>query len=140
MKVRIVTETGNVPSCETQGSSGMDLRSRGKYVINPGERCLVKTGIFIELPYGYEGQIRGRSGLALRNGITLANGIGTIDSDYRGEVMVILINLGHEVFEINEGDRIAQLVVTKYEKVEWEIVEEIRESKRGADGFGSSGK
>ena len=140
MKVRIVTETGIVPSYETQGSSGMDLKAKEDYIIKPKERCLVKTGLYIELPEGFEGQIRGRSGLALKNGITLANGIGTIDSDYRGEIMVILINHGEETFMINKGDRIAQLIIAKYEKAEWETVTEISDTGRGTGGFGSSGK
>jgi len=140
MKIKIVTETGNVPSYETKGSSGMDLRAKENYVLEPNARCLVKTGLFIELPKGCEGQIRGRSGLALKNGITLANGVGTVDSDYRGEIQVILINHGTETFVINKGDRIAQLIVSKYERVEWEVTDRVSETERGAGGFGSSGK
>ena len=104
------------------------------------DRFLVPTGIFIEVPQGYEAQVRARSGLAINHGISLANGIGTVDSDYRGEIKVILINLGKEDFLINPGDRIAQLVLIKYEKIDFDAVESLDETKRGAGGFGHTGR
>jgi dUTP pyrophosphatase len=103
------------------------------------ERHLVPTGLFLEIPLGYEGQVRARSGLSIKNGITLVNCVGTIDSDYRGELKIPIINLGDEPFEIKKGDRIAQLIVTKYEQVLWEETKEIEESSRGHGGFGSTG-
>jgi len=137
-----VSSNGTLPRYETKGAAGMDLRALlgEPIVLNPGERCLVPTGIYIELPEGYEAQIRARSGLAIRHGIGLVNGIGTIDSDYRGEIKVGLINWGEESFIINNGDRIAQMVVTRYETVEWEPVDELGDSLRGAGGFGHTGR
>ncbi len=108
-------------------------------VIGPGQRELIPTGIFIELPDGYEGQIRARSGLAVKNGISLTNGVGTIDSDYRGEIKISLINLGDEAFTVKNGDRIAQMIITKYEKAQWEQVDELDETQRGEGGFGHTG-
>lgn len=142
VRVKIVSSNGTLPRYETKGSAGMDLRALlgEPIVLNPGERCLVPTGIYIELPEGYEAQIRARSGLAIRHGIGLVNGIGTIDSDYRGEIKVGLINWGEEPFIINNGDRIAQMVVTRYETVEWEPVDELGDSLRGAGGFGHTGR
>lgn len=130
-----------LPEYKTAGSSGMDLRANNseKIVLKPLERFLVPTGISLEIPIGYEAQIRARSGLAIKHGISLVNGIGTIDSDYRGEIKVILINLGNENFEINYGDRIAQMVFTKIEMVHVEQVNLIEETKRGAGGFGHTG-
>ena len=139
-KIRIVTETGILPAYETAGSSGMDLRSTVNHQLLPGKRCLIPTGIFIELPEGYEAQVRARSGFAVKHGIGLVNGVGTIDSDYRGEIQVCLINWGEELFEIKQGDRIAQLIISQYERVEWEEVAALEDSERGAGGFGSSGK
>jgi len=139
-KIRIVTETGILPAYETAGSSGMDLRSTVNHQLLPGKRCLIPTGIFIELPEGYEAQVRARSGFAVKHGIGLVNGVGTIDSDYRGEIQVCLINWGEESFEIKQGDRIAQLIISQYERVEWEEVAALEDSERGAGGFGSSGK
>ena len=142
VRVKIVSSNGTLPRYETKGAAGMDLRALlgEPIVLNPGERCLVPTGIYIELPEGYEAQIRARSGLAIRHGIGLVNGIGTIDSDYRGEIKAGLINCGEESFIINNGDRIAQMVVTRYETVEWEPVDELGDSLRGAGGFGHTGR
>ena len=140
MRVKIVSRSGLLPAYETSGSAGMDIRSEESLVIQPGDRALVSTGLFIELPEGYEAQIRARSGFAVRNGIGLVNGIGTIDSDYRGEIKVCLINWGKEPFEIQKGDRIAQMVVSRYERVTWDAVEGLEDSGRGSGGFGSSGR
>ena len=139
-KIRIVSETGILPAYETAGSSGMDLRSTVNHQLLPGKRCLIPTGIFIELPEGYEAQVRARSGFAVKHGIGLVNGVGTIDSDYRGEIQVCLINWGEESFEIKQGDRIAQLIISQYERIEWEEVAALEDTERGAGGFGSSGK
>ncbi len=143
MKVRIVNRSQHkLPAYETEHSAGMDLRANLEegMVLRPGERKMVKTGLFIEIPDGFEAQIRPRSGLALKNGISILNTPGTIDSDYRGEIGVILVNMSADEFVINDGDRIAQMVVAKYEKVELIQVEEIEETKRGAGGFGHSGR
>ena len=139
-KIRIVTKTGVLPTYETRGSSGMDLRSTVNHQLLPGKRCLIPTGIFIELPEGYEAQVRARSGFAVKHGIGIVNGVGTIDSDYRGEIQVCLINWGEESFEIKQGDRIAQLIISQYERIEWEEVAALEDTERGAGGFGSSGK
>ncbi|MBU5437655.1 dUTP diphosphatase [Tissierella sp. MSJ-40] len=142
MKVKIINESSfSLPKYETNGSAGLDLQASIKEPIElkPLDRVLVPTGIFLSIPKGYEGQIRGRSGLALKHGITLANGIGTIDSDYRGEIKIILINLGKENFIINQGDRIAQLVFMKYEKVDFEEVDFLDDTHRGIGGFGHTG-
>ncbi len=139
MRVKIVSTTGEVPAYETSGSAGMDIRSGEALVIEPGERALVSTGLFIELPEGYEAQIRARSGLAVKNGIGLVNGVGTIDSDYRGEIKISLINWGKEPFAINKGDRIAQMVISRYERIIWEAVSALDDTPRGQGGFGSSG-
>lgn len=140
MRVKIVSRSGLLPAYETSGSAGMDIRSEESLVIQPGDRALVSTGLYIELPEGYEAQIRARSGFAVRNGIGLVNGIGTIDSDYRGEIKVCLINWGKEPFEIQKGDRIAQMVVSRYERMVWDAVEDLEDSGRGSGGFGSSGR
>lgn len=142
MKLKIINKSKNEnPSYATNGASGMDLRANldEDLVIKSGEIELVPTGIFMEIPEGYEGQVRARSGLALKYGISLPNGIGTIDSDYRGELKVILINHGKEDFVIKNGDRIAQIVFIKYEKAELEIVESIEDTERSEGGFGSTG-
>lgn len=120
----------------------MDLRAAldAPVVLQPGKRALVPTGLYLGLPEGYEAQIRARSGLAIRHGIGLVNGIGTIDSDYRGEICVALINLGEEPFTVQDGDRIAQMVIARYERVEWEPAENLGETERGAGGFGHTGK
>ncbi|ERT65140.1 dUTP diphosphatase [Peptoniphilus sp. BV3AC2] len=142
MKLKIINKSKNEnPSYATSGASGMDLRANldEDLVIKSGEIELVPTGIFVEIPEGYEGQVRARSGLALKYGISLPNGIGTIDSDYRGELKVILINHGKEDFVIKNGDRIAQIVFIKYEKAELEIVESLEDTERSEGGFGSTG-
>lgn len=129
------------PSYATAGSAGMDLQAHipAPIVLRPLERCLIPTGLFLEIPEGYEAQVRPRSGLALRKGLTILNAPGTIDSDYRGEVAVILINLSSEEVMIEPGDRIAQLVVARHEKVVWEEMETLSATERGSGGFGSTG-
>ncbi len=142
MKVRVINKSQfELPKYETKGSAGIDLQANIHIPIElkPFDRALISTGLFISIPEGYEAQIRGRSGLALNHGITLANGIGTIDSDYRGEIKVILINLGKESYTINKGDRIAQMVFIKYEKADLLLVDELDETSRGSGGFGHSG-
>ena len=130
-----------LPAAASAGSSGFDLRAalESEVVLRPGERLLVPTGLAIEIPPGWEGQVRPRSGLALRHGIGMVNAPGTIDSDYRGEVGVLLINLGAEPFTLRRGDRIAQLVIARVESVEWEEAEALDGSDRGEGGFGSTG-
>ena len=142
MIVKIKSTSGHVPNYETIHSSGMDIRAHLSETmeIKSMERAMVPTGLFIELEPGYEAQIRARSGLAIKHGIGLANGVGTIDSDYRGEIKILLINWAKEDFQINDGDRIAQMIISKYEKISWEIVDEINETVRGAGGFGHTGK
>ncbi len=142
VKIKLVTKEGNIPKYETTGSAGMDLKATltEPIILAPTERKLVPTGLFIELPKGYEAQVRARSGLAIKHGITLINCIGTIDSDYRGEIKVPLVNLGTEPFEIKNGERIAQIIVAKYETVEWEIVKKLSKTERGEGGFGHTGK
>jgi dUTP pyrophosphatase len=143
MKVRIKTENGAVlPAYETKGSAGMDLRAflAEPVTIGPGARALVPTGLYIELPEGYEAQVRPRSGLAVKHGISLTNSPGTIDSDYRGEIRILVINLGHEPFTIESGDRIAQMIVARYDRVEWEEATELGDTGRGQGGFGHTGK
>ena len=144
MKLNIVNKSNNaMPAYETVNSAGMDLRAYlpdGELVIKPMQRALVPTGLFMEIPVGYEGQVRPRSGLAIKSGITVLNSPGTIDADYRGEVKVILINLSDQDFVINSGDRIAQLVIAKCEQTEVVEVETLSETERGAGGFGHTGK
>lgn len=143
MKIQVINKSPyKLPSYETQGSSGIDLQAHidGPIEMKPLSRALIPTGLYISIPEGYEGQIRGRSGLALKHGISLANGVGTIDSDYRGEVKIILVNISNENYIINKGDRIAQLVLSKYEKIEFEEVESLIETKRSSGGFGHTGK
>lgn len=142
MKVQVVNKSKfNLPKYKTDGSSGIDLKANidDPLALKPMGRVLVPTGLFLSIPAGYEAQIRGRSGLALNNGVTLANGIGTIDCDYRGEIKVILINFGEEEFTINSGDRIAQLILTKYEKINFELVNNLDDTKRSDGGFGHTG-
>lgn len=142
MKINIINKSSHpLPKYETTSSAGMDLRANltESIVLKPFERVLVKTGLFIELPVGYEAQVRPRSGLALKKGITVLNTPGTIDADYRGEIGVILINLSNEDFVIENGERIAQLVIAKYEQAELIEVNELSETQRGAGGFGSTG-
>lgn len=130
-----------LPEHASPGSAGSDLRAAidGELVLSPGERLAVPTGLVLEIPPGWEGQVRPRSGLALRHGVTLANAPGTIDSDYRGEVKVLLVHLGQEPLTIRRGDRVAQLVVARVERVEWDEAETLGESGRGDGGFGSTG-
>lgn len=142
MKVKIInTSSHNLPAYETSGAAGMDLRAfiTQNIAIKPLERKLIPTGIFIELPHGYEAQIRPRSGLAFKFGITVLNSPGTIDADYRGEIKVLLINLSSEEVVIEDGMRIAQMIVAKHECVEWEEVEVLNDSVRGAGGYGHTG-
>ena len=141
MNVRIISRSGVLPAYETEGSAGMDLRAYldAPVTMAPMERALIPTGIFLAVPRGYEAQVRARSGLAVKHGIGLVNGIGTIDSDYRGEVKVALINWGSEPFTIENGDRIAQLVIAAYERVDWEETDTLDETERGAGGFGHTG-
>lgn len=142
MKVKIVNKSNlPLPEYKTIGSAGIDLCASNPSPIElkPMDRVLVPTGLFMEIPEGYEGQIRGRSGLAIKHGISLANGVGTIDSDYRGEIKVILINLGKESFTINYGDRIAQFILAKYERISFELVESLDETQRSHGGFGHTG-
>lgn len=140
--VKIKSESGVLPQYETEGSAGMDLRAHVTEPVTllPGQRALVPTGIFLELPPGYEAQVRARSGLAVKFGIGLVNGTGTIDSDYRGEIKVPMINWGEKPFVIQDGDRIAQMVVAAYERVTWQAAEQLSETERGAGGFGHTGK
>ncbi len=142
MKVKIIKNNPfKLPEYETKGSAGVDLQAyvENPVVLKPMERALVPTGIFIEIPEGYEAQVRARSGLAIKHGISLVNGIGTIDSDYRGEIKVILINLGDKEFTINSGDRIAQMVFIKHEQADFELTEELNDTERGEGGFGHTG-
>lgn len=143
MKIKIVNRSHHeLPSYETLHSAGMDLRAflDDPVTVGPLARVLVPTGLFIELPEGYEAQIRPRSGLAFKHGLTLLNSPGTIDADYRGEIKVIVANISDESYTISDGDRIAQMVITKHERAGWIEVEELESSSRGAGGFGSTGK
>jgi dUTP pyrophosphatase len=142
MKVRIINNSRNSnPAYETSHSAGMDLRANldEPVSLQPLERAMIPTGLFIELPEGYEAQVRPRSGLAAKTGVTVLNSPGTIDADYRGEIKVILINLSSQTFVVNHGDRIAQLIIARHEKAEWEQVEVLNESERGQGGFGHTG-
>lgn len=143
MTINIIYQSEHAkPHYQTRGSAGVDLTANllQAIIIKPMERALIKTGLFLELPQGIEAQVRPRSGLALKHGITVLNSPGTIDSDYRGEVGVILVNLSQEPFTVQNGDRIAQLVFAKYEQVKLHVVEELEETQRGAGGFGHTGK
>jgi len=142
MNIKIVnTSRHPLPSYETSSSAGMDLRANldEPFVLKPLQRALISTGLFIELPVGFEAQIRPRSGLAIKMGITLLNSPGTIDADYRGEIKIILANISTKDFIINDGERIAQMIIARHEKAEWIEVEELVETGRGAGGFGSTG-
>lgn len=142
MQIKIVNASGHdLPAYETNASAGMDLRANlaEPVVLKPLGRAIIKTGIFIELPVGYEAQVRPRSGLAAKKGITVLNSPGTVDADYRGEIGVILVNLSAEDFIVENGERIAQLVIAKHERAEWIEVETLSETTRGAGGFGSTG-
>lgn len=143
ISIKIVNSSNNnTPSLATKGAAGADIRAfiENKIILKPMERKLISTGLKMEIPFGYEVQIRPRSGLAFKNGITVINSPGTIDSDYRGEIGILLINLSNENFEINNGDRIAQMVLSKYEVPNFIETSEISISQRGDDGFGSTGK
>jgi len=142
MKVKIINKSGHdLPNYETAFSAGMDLRANISEAITlkPLERAIVKTGLFMELPLGFEAQVRPRSGLAAKKGITVLNSPGTIDADYRGEIGVILVNLSNEDFVIENGERVAQMVIAKHEQITWEQVEALEDTSRGAGGFGSTG-
>ncbi len=143
MRVKIINKSNNpLPDYATAYSAGMDLRANltESITLKPLERALIPTGLFIELPAGYEAQIRPRSGLAVKHGISVLNSPGTIDADYRGEIRVVLVNLSNDAFEINHGERICQMIVAAHATVEWELVQELEESDRGAGGFGHTGK
>jgi len=142
MKVRIINRSGNeLPQYATALAAGMDVRAANEepVVLAPMQRAVVPTGLYLEIPAGYEVQVRPRSGLAAKKGVTVLNAPGTIDADYRGEVCVILVNLGSEDFVIEKGERIAQLVLARYERIEWEPSDSLEASERGAGGFGSTG-
>lgn len=143
MKIKIINKSKHtLPEYATSASAGMDLRANvdQPVVLKPLERMIIPTGLFMELPVGFEAQVRPRSGLALKHGITVLNSPGTIDADYRGEVKVILINLSSEIFTIQDGERVAQLVIAKHEQAEWLPVEELIETQRGEGGFGHTGR
>ncbi len=142
MTVQIINKSKHkTPSYETEGAAGMDLRANinEPILIKPLERAIISTGLFIALPVGFEAQVRPRSGLAAKKGITVLNSPGTVDADYRGEIGVILVNLSNSDFTINDGERIAQLVIAKHERVLWKEVEILSETERGSSGFGSTG-
>lgn len=142
MKIKIINKSKHeLPNYATNASAGMDLRANLEQpiVLKSLERTLVPTGLFLEIPLGYEAQVRPRSGLAFKNGLTVLNSPGTIDADYRGEIKVILVNLSNQDFVINDGERVAQMIIAKHEQAEWIQVEELIETNRGAGGFGSTG-
>lgn len=142
MEIKIINKSQHpLPNYETIASAGMDLRANlnDSITLNPLERAIVKTGLFIELPIGFEAQVRPRSGLAAKKGITVLNSPGTVDADYRGEIGVILVNLSNEAFTVENGERIAQLIIAKHERAEWIEVKELSETSRGEGGFGSTG-
>lgn len=142
MIVRVINKSQHpLPNYETEASAGMDLRANlmEPVVLKPLDRAIIKTGLFIELPVGYEAQVRPRSGLAAKKGITVLNAPGTIDADYRGEIGVILVNLSNDDFIVENGERVAQLVIAKHERAQWEEVELLEETARGSGGFGSTG-
>ena len=143
MNVKVINKSHHpLPEYATVSAAGMDLRAfiDSPIELQPLERKLIPTGLFIELPVGFEAQIRPRSGLAFKHGITVLNSLGTIDADYRGEVKVLLVNISNEKFVINDGERIAQMVIAKHEQVSWQLTDELNESERSAGGFGSTGK
>ena len=143
MIIKVVNKSGrDLPQYATESSAGVDLRAAitEPIVLEPLQRAMVPTGLYMEIPKGYEGQVRPRSGLAAKHGVTVLNTPGTIDADYRGEIRVILVNLSSQPFEIQPGERIAQMVFAKHETAQWEEVEELEESARGAGGFGSTGR
>lgn len=142
IRVKLLRNGASAPEFMSQGAAGADLHAciEEDIILNPGERALIPTGIVIEIPPGYEGEVRPRSGLAIRSGISLVNSPGTIDSDYRGEIKVIMINHGGEPFKISQGDRIAQLLINKIERPEYILAEELTDTDRASGGFGSSGR
>ncbi len=143
MQINIINKSEHpLPSYETAHAAGMDLRANLPETVTlaPMQRTIIPTGLFMELPIGFEAQIRPRSGLAFKHGITVLNSPGTIDADYRGEIKVLLINLGNEAFEIKHGERIAQMIITKHETASWKVVEQLGDTARGAGGYGSTGK
>ena len=142
MDIKIINKSKNEnPSYATKGASGFDLRANldEDLIIKPFERIAVPTGLFIEIPMGYEGQIRARSWMSLKHGITMANGVGTIDSDYRGEIKVLIVNISDKEYVIKNNDRIAQMIIAKYEKVDFKLVEELSDTDRDEGGFGHTG-
>lgn len=143
MNIAVINKSKHsLPKYETVASAGLDLRAYIEEAIElePMQRVLVPTGLFIELPIGYEAQIRPRSGLAFKHGITVLNSPGTIDADYRGEIKILLINLSNEKFIINDGERIAQMIIAKHEQITWQVVEKLSDTERGAGGYGHTGK
>lgn len=143
MNIKVINSSKHpLPNYETVHSAGMDLRANidEEIILLPLQRVLIPTGLFIELPQGYEAQIRPRSGLAFKHGITVLNSPGTIDADYRGEIKILLINLSNDNFTIKDGERIAQMIVSKHEVVEWTLVEQLGETERGAGGYGHTGR
>lgn len=143
MKINIINKSSHaLPSYETIASAGMDLRAHivDAIVLKPLERKIIPTGLFMELPVGYEAQVRPRSGLAAKHGISVLNSPGTIDADYRGEIGVVLVNLSNDIFTVNNGDRVAQMVIAKHERAEWNEVLSLSETSRGEGGFGSTGR
>lgn len=143
--VKIFSKSGEIPKYETENSAGLDLRALldEPIIIKPMERVLIPTGIFLEIPNGFEGQVRARSGLSIKYGLTMVNGVGTVDADYRGELKVPMINLGGEDFKVESGDRIAQIIFARYESITFEpvdSVESLEETKRGSGGFGHTGR
>ena len=142
MKIRIVNRSHHpLPAYETQHSAGMDLRANldGEVVLKSLDRALIPTGLFIELPEGFEAQVRPRSGLSIKKGITVLNTPGTIDADYRGEIKVILVNLSNEDYSVCDGERVAQMIISRHEHADWIVVEDLKETGRGAGGFGHTG-
>lgn len=142
MNVQIINKSKHqIPAYETEQSAGMDLRANidESVTLKPLERAIIKTGLYIALPAGFEAQVRPRSGLAAKKGITVLNSPGTVDADYRGEIGVILVNLSNEDFVVQDGERVAQLVIAKHERVTWQEVDVLDETERGAGGFGSTG-
>ncbi|MFZ3574488.1 dUTP diphosphatase [Tenacibaculum finnmarkense] len=142
MNVQLINKSKHqTPAYESQGAAGMDLRANlnEPVVLRPLERAIIKTGLFIALPIGFEAQVRPRSGLAAKKGVTVLNAPGTIDADYRGEIGVILVNLSNQDFTVNDGERIAQLIIAKHERVVWQEVTVLNETERGENGFGSTG-
>jgi dUTP pyrophosphatase len=143
MNIPVINQSRHaLPKYETIASAGLDLRANIEEAvqIEPLQRALIPTGLFIELPIGYEAQIRPRSGLAFKHGITVLNSPGTIDADYRGEIKILLINLSNEAFLINDGERIAQMIIAKHEQIQWQVVEKLSDTDRGAGGYGHTGK